>query len=117
MKYIHKKYDYFTHIFPKKKKKKTTTTKVEEIGIPTKINKNRPGKKRRELERLFISQKRKKEKEKKRIGDTFKSCPTEANSFNYSGDKMLHFFFFLMNRKRCYIILYFLFEKNWSDVG
>ena len=84
--------------------------------MPTKINKNRPGKKRRELERLFISQKRK--KEKKRIGDTFKSCPTEANSFNYSGDKMLHFFFFfLMNRKRCYIILYFLFEKNWSDVG
>ena len=105
MKYIHKKYDYFTHIFPKKKK--TTTTKVEEIGIPTKINKNRPGKKRRELERLFISQKRKKEKEKKRIGDTFKSCPTEANSFNYSGDKMLHFFFFFDEQEK--MLHYFVF--------
>ena len=105
MKYIHKKYDYFTHIFPKKKK--TTTTKVEEIGIPTKINKNRPGKKRRELERLFISQKRKKEKEKKRIGDTFKSCPPEANSFNYAGDKMLQFFFFFDEQEK--MLHYFVF--------
>ena len=110
MKYIHKKYDYFTHIFPpKKKKKKKTTTKVEEKGIPTKINKNRPGKKRRELERLFISQKRKKEKEKKRIGDTFKSCPTEANSFNYSGDKMLHFFFFFFFDEQEKMLHYFVF--------
>ena len=73
---------------------------MEEIGIPNKINKNRPGKKRRELERLFISQKRKKEKKKRKELEIL---------LNHVQPKPIHS---IIQGIRCYIFFFFFFDEQ-----
>ena len=65
MKYIHKKYNYFTHILPKKKKKKQQQQqKWKKQEYPTKLTKTGQGK-REENWKDFSSHKKEKKKKRK----------------------------------------------------